>query len=84
MKTTIDLPDDLFKKLKLYAKQRQRSFRDLVIESLKRIVIESEHYKVEPEWARCFGRFAGSKAETAEIQSIIDRDLSQVDREEWR
>jgi len=84
MKTTIELPDPLFKKVKNYARQRKRSFKDLVVEALKRIVAEADSAVDEPEWKRCFGRFRGSQAETRAIQEIIDNELSKVDPEEWK
>ncbi len=84
MKTTIELPDQLLKRAKRFAALRNRTFKDLMIEALRRIVAEAEQSPLEPEWRRCFGRFRGSQDETREIQSIIERDLSIVDLNDWK
>ena len=37
MKTTIDLPDEVFLKAKILAAERRTTFRELVVEGLKRV-----------------------------------------------
>jgi hypothetical protein len=84
MKTTLDLPAELYKKAKRYAARRKRSFKDLMIEALKRIVAEADQSMLQPEWKHCWGRFRGSTEETEAIQQIIDNDLSKISEEDWR
>lgn len=37
MKTTIDLPDELFQKIKILAAERSTTFKELVVQALKLI-----------------------------------------------
>ena len=83
MKTTVELPDQLLKKVKSYASRRKRTFKDVLIEALKRIIAETDQIEIEPEWKNCFGRFQGSRTETAAIQNIINKELDQINPKEW-
>ena len=51
MKTTVELPDDLFRRAKAVAALRGRKFKDLVEEGLRRVV-ESPENKPESEARR--------------------------------
>lgn len=47
MKTTIDLPDDVFLKTKILAAERSTTFRDLVIQGLKLITENASESEIE-------------------------------------
>jgi hypothetical protein len=83
MKTTVELPDDLLIATRRYAKEHGKTFKEVLTESLKAVVVQSEESEKRPAWEALFGAFAGDP-ENQEIQAIIDREFSHIDPEEWR
>ena len=84
MKTTLELPDDLFHSAKAKAETQGCSLKDFVTEVLReRLKHEpSGAPHGEPVWMAFFGAFAGtarSRTETKRIQAAIDAEFGQVD-----
>ena len=83
MKTTIEIPDELFKKAKATAALRGESLRQLICDA-----IETHLASVSPPrsdrsgWRSVFG-LADPKT-VAEIDQFIDADLERIDPSEWR
>lgn len=66
MKTTIDLPDDVFLKAKILAAERSTTFKDLVIQGLKLLTQtppESEDKKRKAELKRLLKNMQASNTE---------------------
>jgi enoyl-CoA hydratase/carnithine racemase len=84
MKTTVELPEKLYKNAKALAKRKKKTLRELLIDALKKIVAEADEVTMQPEWMHCVGKFSGSKNETEAIQEIINADLGQVNESEWK
>ena len=84
MKTTVDLPDKLYQIVRSHAKRQKKSFREILIEALKRIIVEADQHHYGPLWTQYFGAFSGSKKETKTIQAIIDAELSLINKDEWQ
>ena len=86
MKTTIDIPDDLFRKAKATAALRGVSMRQFVTEALRsKIQIPSEDSPANtPPWMRGFGALSDLSEETTHIQSLIDAEFEQIESDDVR
>jgi len=84
MKTTIELPDPLFRKAKATAAERGQSLKDFVTEALidKLDSRRAKGTPAEPEWMTGFGELRRLRKETAHIQSLIDETFETVEAED--
>ena len=82
VKTTVELPEDLLRRVKSAAALRGQSFKDLLVEALRDHLARTAGVAEGQEgWRKVFGR-----AEAAELVEI-DRalaDFDAVDLESWR
>ena len=81
MKTTIEIPDELFKKAKATAALEGGSLRELICEALESR-LASVSQTGGPGWRTVFG-LADAKA-VAKVDEVLEADLERVDLSEWR
>ena len=81
MKTTIEIPDALFRRAKSTAAQRGIPLRALVSEALadKLRVRSSE----EKPWMKSFGKLRHLHKETLKINRIIEEEFGKIEPEDW-
>ena len=81
MKTTVELPDDLFRAAKATAAREGRSLRDFFTEALqdKLRLVNAQAPAPPPPWMKYFGAFAESRQESARIQETIDEEFGSAD-----
>ena len=89
MKTTLELPDDLFRWAKISAARQGRSLKDLFTEALREKLTkdDEESGDSEPPWMRYFGAFGASaenREETQRIQKRVDLEFGTIDPLEER
>lgn len=84
MKTTIEIPDVLFRKAKSKAAERGQTLKEFVSEALQEKVAprRSPGRSPEPEWMQSFGKLRHLKRETANIQERIDEAFEVVEPED--
>jgi hypothetical protein len=84
MKTTIEIPDRLFRRAKSRAAERGQSLKQLVAEALqeKLSAKSGQAPPDEPEWMRGFGGLRGLSAETRRVQAIIDEAFEVIEPED--
>lgn len=84
MKTTIEIPDQLFRKAKAAAAECGQSFKEFVTEALQdKLAADRDPSPApEPAWMEGFGRLKHLHAETIRIQSIIDEEFEVVGPED--
>lgn len=84
MKTTIEIPDLLFRKAKSKAAERGQSLRQLVTEALqeKLAARTSGIGPGAPEWMQGFGKLRQLRKETARIQAKIDEAFEVIEPED--
>lgn len=84
MKTTIEIPDRLFRKAKSSAAERGQSLKDLVTEALQeKLSAEQGHAgAAEPPFMAAFGKLRHLSAETRRIQRRIDRAFEVIEPED--
>lgn len=82
VKTTVELPEDLLRRVKSTAALRGQSFKDLLIEALRDHLARSAGVASGQEgWRKVFGR--ARPAELVEIDRAL-ADFDVVDLEIWR
>jgi hypothetical protein len=84
MKTTIEIPDILFRKAKSRAAERSQSLKEFVSEALqeKLATRSGAGHSGEPEWMQGFGKLRHLKKETARIQERIREAFDRVEPED--
>lgn len=84
MKTTIDIPDAVFRRAKAKAAERGQALREYVTEALqeKLSARRVQPGAAAPPWMKGFGRLRSLRRETARIQDVIDREFRVVEPED--
>lgn len=84
MKTTIEIPDPIFRKAKSRAAERGQSLKDFVTEALTSKLGGNigTSRPTEPPWMQGFGELRHLRRETARIQTAIDREFGVVEPED--
>jgi hypothetical protein len=84
MKTTIDIPDPLFRKAKSRAAERGQSLKELVTEALRdKLAADTAKARAQgPPWMQGFARLRRLRKETARIQARIDEAFEVVEPED--
>lgn len=83
MKTTLEIPDELFRRAKVTAALRGQRLKELVNEALRGHLDEqAAGDAVRPGWRGVFG--GATAEEVAQVDAVIEADLERIDRDEWR
>ena len=85
MKTTIDIPDALYRRTKAFVALRGVTVRRFIIEALEaklRSDAEGPDEPQEPAWMRFAG--AAPRGVRKEIDAIVEEEFSAVDPELWK
>jgi hypothetical protein len=84
MKTTLEIPDPLFRKAKSKAAERGQSLRQLVTEALQeKLAADSgRHPAARPRWMQGFGKLRRLRKETRRLQAGIDEHFEKIEPED--
>ena len=84
MKTTIEIPDRLFREAKATAARRGQSLKQLLTQALEEKLAGSTQprHAAEPEWMAGFGGLRRLKGETRRIQARITRQFEVIEPED--
>ncbi len=81
MKTTLEIPDAIFRRAKTAAAERGIPFRALVSEALAdKLRVEGER-DAKP-WMKTFGKLRHLRKETARINLIIEDEFDPIETED--
>jgi hypothetical protein len=82
MKTTLEIPDALFRQAKSAAAERGIPLRALVSEELA----EKLRVRGRPDkpWLKTFGKLRGLRKETAHISRMIEEEFGRIEPEDWK
>jgi len=76
MKTTLEIPDVLFRRVKSKAAERGQTLREFVSEALQ------EKLAAGPEWRQGFGKLRRLHEETKRVQARIHEAFEVVEPED--
>lgn len=87
VKTTLEISDTLFRKVKVTAAQRRQTMKQFVSEALQEKLgnAPSKPSSLTPGWLKYFGMFgktARMRTETRRIQKLIDEEFENLDFED--
>ena len=85
VKTTLDIPDPLFRQAKARAALRGVSLRQYVAEALEEkftAPASGRSGSVEPPWMLGFGALADLHLETSKIEALIAEEFKVLDEED--
>jgi hypothetical protein len=83
MKTTIEIPDELFKRAKATAALQGESLRELICDAIETHLASVSSPRTDRSgWRSVFG-LADPKT-LARVDELIDEDLERLDPAEWR
>jgi hypothetical protein len=82
MKTTLEIPDPIFRRAKSVAAQRGVALRLFVTEAVEEKLAATSP-KEEKPWVRLAGGLKHLHKETARINGIMKREFEQIDPEDW-
>jgi len=82
MKTTLEIPDALFRQAKSAAAEQGIPLRALVSEALA----EKLRARGRPDkpWLKTFGKLRSLRNETAHIGRIIEEEFGRIEPEDWQ
>ena len=83
MKTTLEIPDAIFRKAKSVAAQRGIALRVLVTEAVEEKLAAASQQDEKP-WIRLSGGLKHLRKETARINGIMKREFEQIEPEDWQ
>jgi len=82
MKTTVEVPDGLYRQLKAKAALQGQTVKAFLLEAIRDKLLTDKKSTTDGQgWRAAFGK--GDKEAIADVQRIIDEEFSQVDYEEW-
>ena len=83
MKTTLEIPDTLFRRAKSVAAQKGIAFREFVTEAVKE-KLSTDAKAAEKPWVKHMGKLKRLSRETKRINKRIEEDSEKIDPEIWR
>ena len=83
MKTTLEIPDSLFRRAKSVAATRGIPLREFVTEAVKD-KLAAEARTGEKPWLKHMGKLKHLHKETLRINRLIEQDSEKIDPEMWR
>ena len=83
MKTTLEIPDPLFRKAKAAAASRGQTLKQLVNEAL-RDKLAKPVAEGEPGWMKFFGSMKGHSEVLRRIDAAIEEEFERIDPEMWK
>jgi hypothetical protein len=82
MKTTLDLPDRLYRQIKARAALRGQTVKSFFLDAIRdKLTAENAAKSKAAGWQAVFGK-ANSK-DVTEVQRLIDEEFSRVNAEDW-
>ena len=82
MKTTLEIPDPIFRKAKATASALGIPLREFVTQAVEEKLSTGSPRRCKP-WLECAGELAHLHKETRRIQKLIDEELEQIEPEDW-
>lgn len=83
MKTTLEIPDNIFRRAKSAAAERGIPLREFVTEAVKDKLAANIKAGEKP-WVKHMGKLKHLHRETERINRLLEEDFEKIDAEMWR
>ena len=85
MKSTIEMPDSLFRRAKAAAAERGTSLRELVTQAVaEKLERDAAGGAARRPWEKAFGGLESLRGENRRIEAAIEDEFGKVDPDDWR
>jgi hypothetical protein len=85
VKTTVEIPDALFREAKATAAREGISLKDFFTEAVaKKLGKNKSRVSSQPAWTAAFGELKSLHKENKRIDTTISTEFETIDEEEWR
>jgi len=82
MKTTLEMPDAVFRKAKAQAAEEGIPLRQLVTEAVRERV-DKKSSSGEKPWMKHVGKLKHLKKDLARINKIVEEEFGKIEPEDW-
>ena len=84
MKTTLEIPDSLFRRVKSRAAERGQTLKELVTEALQERLAAGtgQAISAEPEWMQGFGKLRRLRKETKRVRARVEEVFEVIEPED--
>jgi hypothetical protein len=82
MKTTLEIPDQTFRKAKASSAALGIPLREYVTQAVEEKLAAGGKTSSKP-WLECAGELAHLHDETERIQRIVEQEFGQIEAEDW-
>jgi hypothetical protein len=79
VKSTIEMPDALFRRAKAAAAERGTSLRELVTEAVSEKLDRDAGAGIRRPWEKAFGGLKSLRQENRRIEAIIDEEFERIE-----
>jgi predicted transcriptional regulator len=83
LKTTLEIPDVLYRRLKAAAATQGKSVKAIVNEAIAE-KLRHPGAAGTPGWMQGFGQLRHLHEETRKIEKVITEEFSRIDPEDWK
>jgi hypothetical protein len=87
MKTTLELPEALFRQVKATAAQQGLLMKEFIAEALEEKLRQPRGASTPKPWmafAGCLARDPGMKDELVRIGKAVEEEFGEIDEEDWK
>lgn len=87
MKTTLEIPDALFRQVKAQAAMNGQSMKTLVVDVLRASIAQPVRKKgvpPRPPWRSLYGSLRDEADALNKVQATIDSEFGKVDPDDWK
>jgi hypothetical protein len=82
MKTTLEIPDAIYRQIKASAALKGQSVRAFFLDAIHdKLAAEREQTRENSGWRSVFGK--ANADDTARAQKAVDEEFSRIDSEDW-
>ncbi len=83
MKTTFELPDNLYKQAKVYAAIHNLSLKELFNQAISEKLLSDPHNNTKKPWMEFYGKGKSLRDELAKVDTIIESEFEKINPDEW-
>ena len=84
MKTTLEIPDGVFRRVKSTAALQGQTLKDFITEAVTEKLKKAGKKAAERGWRPLFGAFKKESGAIRRVQKVIDEEFSKINLEDWK